>query len=53
MYVCVYYHVVCMFVCGGTPCTGSAFCATPSLCDKIDNNNNNNNNIMYIEHHYS
>ena len=40
-YVCVCYHVVCMFVCGGTPCTGSAFCATPSLRDKIDNNNNN------------
>ena len=30
-----------MFVCGGTPCTGSAFCATPSLRDKIDNNNDN------------
>ena len=29
-----------MFLCGGTPCTGFAFCATPSLCDKLDNNNN-------------
>ena len=44
VYVCIYYNVVCMFLCGGTPCTGFAFCATPSLCDKLDNNNNNNNN---------
>ena len=46
VYVCIYYNVVCMFLCGGTPCTGFAFCATPSLCDKLDNNNNNNNNNL-------